>query len=166
MRGILWLNVAIALSACGGETHPAPAPAPAPQMKAAPVAKKGPSPEELTTGMVEAAAQGKSPVAVSLKFDLAERPKLGEPLEVNLALISQTAGGSATVEVTGADGFDVGSGTGQFEIPQVDTGEVYRHTLRVTPNAEGVAFIGLTVTLKRDEITDSKAFSIPIIVDR
>jgi hypothetical protein len=36
----------------------------------------------------------------------------------------------------------------------------------VTPNAEGVLLVGVTVSLKHDEITDSKAFSIPIIAER
>jgi len=36
----------------------------------------------------------------------------------------------------------------------------------VTPTVDGVLLLGLTVSLKHDEITESRGFSIPLIVDR
>jgi hypothetical protein len=51
-------------------------------------------------------------------------------------------------------------------VPQVAAGEVYRHTVHVTPSAEGVLLMSLTVSLKHDDVSDSEVFSVPIIVDR
>jgi hypothetical protein len=36
----------------------------------------------------------------------------------------------------------------------------------VTPTADGVLLLGLTVSLKHDDMTESRAFSIPLIVER
>jgi hypothetical protein len=38
--------------------------------------------------------------------------------------------------------------------------------VNVTPAAEGVLLLGVTVSLKHDELTDLKSFSIPLIADR
>jgi len=116
--------------------------------------------------MVQAAAIGKSQVPVELKFDVAERPKVGQPVEINLALIAQISASLATVQVSGADDVSVAAGGNQYEIPSAEAGEVYRHTLSVTPKAEGVVLLGVTVLLKHDELLDQRVFSIPIIAER
>jgi hypothetical protein len=43
---------------------------------------------------------------------------------------------------------------------------VYRQTVKVTPTVAGVLLLGLTISLKHDEQTESRAFSIPVIVER
>jgi hypothetical protein len=101
-----------------------------------------------------------------LKFDLGARPKVGQSLEINLALIAQISANPATLQVNGADGLIVAAGANQFDIPSEEAGEVYRQTVSVTPTAEGVLLVGVTVLLKHDEITDQRAFSIPIIAER
>jgi hypothetical protein len=165
---ILALCAVMALSACQKDSGTTAAANPMPQVKVkapAPV-KKGPSAAELTVGMVEAAAQGRTQGPVDLKFELVQRPKVGQPLEVNLALLPQIDADPATIEVVGADGLAYAPGSDQFEIPMVVAGEVYRHTLKFTPAADGLLLLGVTILLKHDEITDSRAFSIPIIVER
>jgi hypothetical protein len=157
--------VAAVLSvACQKEPGPAaPANKPAPAVKAALPAKKGPTPEELTAGMVLAAPQDKSPLALDMKFDLSARPKLGQPLDINLALIPQTASGPVSLQIT-ANGFAPPE-AGTIDIPDIEPGEVYRHTLKLTPRSEGLLLVGVTVSMKHDDVTDAKVFSIPVIVD-
>jgi hypothetical protein len=130
------------------------------------VAKSGPTAAEQTAGMVEAANQGKSQVPVDLKFDLGARPKVGQVLDINLALIPQIAASPASIQVGDADGLTVAADTSQADIPSAEAGGVYRHTVKVTPNAEGVLLVGVTISLKHDEVTDQRAFSIPIIAER
>jgi hypothetical protein len=134
--------------------------------KAPIAAKAGPTAAEQTAGMVQAPTQGKSQLPVELKFDLSQRPKVGQLLEINLALIPQIAAGSVTLQASGADDLTVAPGAGQFEIPAVEAGEVYRQTLKVTPNADGVSIIGVTVSLKNDTGAEQRVFSIPIIAER
>jgi hypothetical protein len=164
---LLWA-VLMGVAACNRDSGSAPAPHPVSQNKPkAPVAPPpGATAAQQTAGMVQAATQGKSQVPVELKFDIAQRPKVGQPLEINLALIAQIAASPATIQVTGADDVTVAPGANQFDIPAAEAGEVYRETVNVTPNAEGVVLLGVTVSLKHDEIVDQRVFSIPIIAER
>jgi hypothetical protein len=140
--------------------------APAPQVKAAAPVKKGPSAADQTAGMVEAASQGKSTVPVQLKFDLPQKPQIGKPMQVDIAVMPQIPASPAAIHITGADGLEVAPDASEIDIPSVEEGGVYRQSVKVTPTTDGVLILGLTVSLKHDEITESRAFSIPVIVDR
>jgi hypothetical protein len=167
IRVLLLCAVAL-LSACSHDSEsPAPNnPVAPPKPRAPVVARRGPTVAEQTAGMVQAANQGKSQLPVELKFDLGGRPKVGQPLEINLALVAQIDGGPAAIQVSDADGLTVAPGANQFDIPSAEAGEVYRHTVKVTPNTEGVLLLGVTVSLKHDDVAEQRAFSIPIIAER
>jgi hypothetical protein len=66
----------------------------------------------------------------------------------------------------GGDGLTVAPEAKQVDLPAVEAGQVYRQTVTVTAATDGVLLLGLTVLLKHDDLTDSRAFSIPLIVDR
>jgi len=165
---LLCAAVAMAVAACNRDSGSAPAANAVPHVKPkAPVAPKpGATAAEQTAGMVQAASQSKSTAPVELKFDIAQRPKVGQPLDINLALIAQIEANPATIQVNGADDVSVAAGANQFDIPSAQPGEVYRETVNVTPNAEGVMVLGVTVTLKHDDVVDQRVFLIPIIVER
>lgn len=164
---VLLLCAAVSLGACNKESAPAPAGAAA--ANAQPKAPVAPKPAltvaQQTAGMVLAASQGKSPAQVDIKFDLAQKPKVGQALDVNLALIAEAPANPATVQVSGADGLSVAPG-GAFDIASAEAGQVYKHTVTVTPESEGVLLLNVTVSLKHDEVTDTKVFTIPIIAER
>ena len=100
MKRILTLcTLAAVLCACHRDSETPPPPKPAPYVNAAPVfAKKGPSAAELTVGMVEAASQGKSQLPVELKFDLRQRPALGQALDIDLAVMPQIDAGAGEIQ--------------------------------------------------------------------
>jgi hypothetical protein len=163
---VLLLGAVAALSACNGDSA-SPAVSNAVTAAKAPLAaKSGSSAAEQTAGMVQAANQGKSQLPVELKFDLGGRPKVGQLLEINLALIPQIPASPASIQVSDAEGLTVAPGTNQLDIPTAEAGEVYRQTVKVTPNTEGVLLVGVTVSLKHDDVTDQRAFSIPVIAER
>jgi hypothetical protein len=164
---LLWAAL-MAVAACNKDSGGAPAANVVSHVKPkAPVAPKpGATAAEQTAGMVQAVGQGKSQVPVELKFDIAQRPKVGQPVDINLALIAQIAASPATIQVAGAEDISVAAGASQFDIPSEEAGEVYRETINVTPNAEGVVVLGVTVSLKHDETVEQRVFSIPIIAER
>jgi hypothetical protein len=166
--GVLFLCAVAGLSACNRDSSSAPAAPAVTRVKPRPLpaVKPGATAAEQTAGMVQASPQGKSQVPVELKFELAQRPKVGQPLDINLALIAQISASPATIQVSGADDVSVATGANQFDIASEEAGEVYKHTVSVTPNAEGVVLVGVTVLLKHDEVVDQRVFSIPIIADR
>jgi hypothetical protein len=166
LRIILLLLAMAGSAACHRDQGSAPA-APAkrkPGVQAAASNQRGPDAQELTAGMVEAVAQGKGQAPIDLKFDLLERPVQGQPLDVAIALLPQTAARSATVSVTGSDGLKVDPGEEQFEFPAVEAAQVYRHSITVTPTTEGFYLLTLSVSLQHEQTSDSRVFSVPILV--
>ena len=163
---VLLLYAVAAISACHRDSSATADGQPAAHVAAPAVVKKGPTVAQQTVGMVEAATQGKSTAQVLLKFDLAQKPQVGKALAVNLAIMPQIDASPAQVQISGSDGLDLAAGAKQFELPSVAAGEVYRQSVTVTPNSDGVLLLGLTISLKHDEITESRVFSIPLIVDR
>ena len=163
---VLTLCTVGALGGCHQDSGNSTQPKPAPHVQAPVTVKKGPSAEELTAGMVEAATQGKSQLPVKIKFGLTQRPTLGQPLEIDIAVMPQIDASGAELQVTGGDGLSVAPESIQAELAAVETGKVYRQVVKVTPSVDGVLLLGLTILLKHDEVIDSRAFSIPLIVDR
>jgi len=156
---------AAAIAGCHRDSSQAPPANPAPQGPAAPAAAaRKPKPQESTAGMVEAASQGKSQTPVTLKFDLLQRPTVGQPLEIAIALLPQIPASPATIDVSGSQGLQLAAGDAQIGFPSVEPAKVYRRSIVVTPAAEGVLFVTLNVSLKHDEVTESRVFSVPIIV--
>jgi hypothetical protein len=160
------LCIVTAVIACHRDSGTQALPAPKPHVSVPVIAKKGPSAEELTAGMVEAASQGKSQAPVKLKFELQQRPTLGQALDINLAVLPQIDAGTADIQIAGGHGLALPSGPNQIDLPAVEAGQVYRQSIKVTPNVEGVLLLSLTILLKHDEMTESRMFSIPLIVDR
>jgi hypothetical protein len=159
------LALCLALAAgCQRESDGAKGPNPAVRHSAPVVVQHGPTVDELTAGMVEAATQGKSQAPVGLKFDLLRRPVQGEPLEISIALLPREPAGSATVEVISPEGLPVAPEERKFEFDSLEAAQVYRRTIRLTPTGEGVFLLTLTVNLKRDQLADTRVFSVPVIV--
>ena len=139
--------------------------APTVAQKRAAASSAGPqSPAEQTAGMVEAPVQGKSQAPIGLKFDLTARPLVGQPLTLDLALLAQAPATEVRVQVKGSDGLDVPAEEQQFAVDSIDPQQVYRHAVHLTPTAEGVQLVYLTVSLKHDELSDSRAFTVPLVV--
>lgn len=156
---------ALALAAgCQRESGDAQHPSPAVRKNASVAVQRGPTVEELTAGMVEAATQGKSQAPVGLKFDLLQRPVQGEPLEIDVALLPGEPADPATVEVSGPQSLEVSAAESKFEFASVEPAQVYRRSIRLTPAAEGVFLLTLTVNLMHDQLADTRVFSVPIIV--
>jgi hypothetical protein len=155
-------------AACSGE-NPAPAltaskPAPA-RNKPVPEAKRGPTAEEQTAGMVLAVTYGSSDVPVRLKFALPQRPKIGQPLEVEIALLPQVPAESAEIEASVSDGLQLRSKDARELVADLHADGVYRHSIELTPTAPGVLFLSLDVTLKHDAATETRSFMIPVILE-
>jgi hypothetical protein len=163
---VLMACAVASLSACHRNSDPEPAAAPAPRAAVPVPVKKGPNAAELTRGMVEAASQGKSQLPVQLKFDLLQRPTVGQTLDISVAVLPQIDANGADILVAGGEGLTVAPGENPISLAGVQAGEVYRQSVRVTPTATGVLLLNLTVSLKHDEIIESRAFSIPLIVER
>jgi hypothetical protein len=160
----LMLCATVLVVACSQDSNQPVAGKPSVDRKAAASAKKGPTAQEQTAAMVSAASPSKSNVPVSLKFELQQRPVAGSTLEVDLAVLPEIDADVASIKVTDAEGLGLAAADAAFDVTDIDAGEVYRHTVHLTPAGDGVLFLGVDVTLKHDQIDETRAFSIPIIV--
>jgi hypothetical protein len=152
------------LTACHRDSGTTPVARSAAHVKASAAPPPGPTAREQTAAMVEAATMGKSQAPVSLKFEVLQRPVQGQPLEIAIALLPQIPAHPATIEVTGPEALQIGAGDNQIEFAEVEPEQVYRHSIKLTPTAEGLFLITLNVSLKHDQMADSRTFSVPIIV--
>jgi hypothetical protein len=149
----------LVLAGCNSHTEPA---------AAQPAAKKPAAPRKASsrTGddMVAAvsAAHGQSGI-VELKFALAKRPAVGEPVDIDLALTPTVGLERLFARFQASEGLQVVSGgeTEHFERPEKDV--PVHHKLTVTARADGIYYI--TAVVLADSATDSiaRTFSIPLI---
>jgi hypothetical protein len=166
VRVLMFCTVA-ALGACHGDSGtPAQSTTATSHIGKTPAAKKGPTAAELTLGMVDAASLGKSQLPVELKFTLQQRPKLGQALDIDIAVVPQIDASPAGIDISGGDGLTISADMNHIDLPAVEAGQVYRQSIKVTPAVDGVLLLSLTVALKHDEISESRAFYIPLIVER
>lgn len=162
-KKILLLCAVASLAACHGDANPDAQALSSPRVRT-PVVKRGPTPEELTAGMVEAATIGKSTTPVTLKFDLSNKPVVGQPLLVVIAVMPQIFADPAILQVSGSAQLTVTSGAGPVVMPAVESTQVYRHNVNITPTADGVQLLSLAVSLAHDGVTETRVFSVPLIV--
>ena len=160
----LALGLMALLAACDRDKGSTPAAAPVATPSKVVDAKRGPTPKEQTVGMVEAVTVGKSSAPVAVKFDVAARPMVGQPVDVVLAVMPQIAADPVVLTLAESAGLQLPPGNLSNEIAAVQPDQVYRQTVTLTPTAEGVHLLGFTVSLKHDEVTESRTFSVPIIV--
>ncbi len=58
---------------------------------------------------------------------------VGQPFDIDLAVMPQIDASAADIQVTGGDGLTVAPGANQVDLPAVEAGQVYRQTVKVTP---------------------------------
>ena len=162
ITGAALLCIVVTSSGCHGESGNAPAQTTHVHVA---VPKRGPSAAQLTSTMVDAAEVGKSDLAVELKFDLKQRPTLGLPLTIDVAVLPQVDGSPASISVNGGNGLVVPSEVSNIALPAVEAGQVYHQIVVVTPTRDGVLLLSLNVSVHHDEVTETREFSIPLIVD-
>jgi len=161
----LLMCASLCLGACSGESGGGTPTGPhLHKNKSARAEKPGPTREEQTAGMVSAASPPRSAEIAELKFDIAARPEAGKPLEVQLALLPLTEAPSASLELSGSDGLTLPADQAVVNFNDIGRTHVYRSRVSVTPAAEGIYFLTAVVAFKNPDFTDTRSFTVPIIV--
>ena len=153
----------LVLAACGGSKKVDTADQLAAKNAAA-AAKQHPSTSaEQTATMVQAPTSGKATAPMQLKFELAERPVAGQTVDMGLALMVTVPAQSVTLHLADAPGI-VYADAADRPLGAVVPDTVYRQDIKLSAVAEGVYFVGVTAIMSRDTLTETRNFSIPIIV--
>jgi hypothetical protein len=147
---------AVGLTACGSSD-------PDPSAPTAGSGKHKSARSASSPDMVAAVSASKTPGPVDVKFALAARPAVGEPVDIRIVLTPTAELERVYARFQPSEGLDLvkGGETGQIEHPAVGTD--IEHTVTVTPKADGI--FNLTATVISDSSTESvsRIYSIPII---
>jgi hypothetical protein len=168
MMRSLCRNIAPALAAaalllgCGSNSS-----GPAAGTPAKPVAGKSVKPiDELSRNMVSAVASNKpSTLPVQVKFDLRDRPGVGQPVELELAIVSMSASvDRVSGKVEAEDGLELVEGSEIAATERPVEGVPIHHLLKVVPKREGIYTVRAVVTVDASGVPSSDAYSMPVIV--
>ena len=114
-------------------------------------------------GLANAVAVGKTAAAVDLKYNLAARPALGQPFELELVLLPRMAADTLEVQATGMPGLVVAGGA-EAKFYQVVADEKYAAKVLLQVTEPGLYYVGVTAKLVNKVQTDSRTFSVPVVV--
>jgi hypothetical protein len=152
--------------ACGGGDEKSAADKAAPadgagdaSMQAATAAAKAAADD----GLANAVAVGKTAAAVDLKYKIAARPAIGQPFEVELVLLPRMAADALEVQATGMPGLVVAGGA-DARFDKVVAGEKYAAKVLLQVTEPGLYYVGVTAKLVNKVQTDSRTFSVPVVV--
>ncbi|MEZ5512897.1 MAG: hypothetical protein R3F58_03410 [Steroidobacteraceae bacterium] len=160
-RGALLLCAAVlALTACSDASNETAAAAAETAQIAA--ARRNAAAE--TEDMVSAVAAGKPGAPIDVRFDVPTKPRVGEPLKIDVAVVPLSTVGRLEVLFQGNDGFAVVSNgqLGPLDNPAV--GKVLRHSVTVLPQSEGVFMLSAIAMTDGTDASMSRSFAMPIIV--
>jgi hypothetical protein len=106
---------------------------------------------------------GKPGAPVQLKYELQGTPAAGVQLPIAIAIVPQAATPSLRVSFIATDGLALSDDEAAEYSGAVPDG-VYRHTLTVTPRADGEYYVGVIVVMSMPNGPEARTFNIPVLV--
>ncbi|MEJ0038395.1 MAG: hypothetical protein WDO68_20340 [Gammaproteobacteria bacterium] len=103
------------------------------------------------------------PGLVDLKFKLAKRPAVGEPVEIDLALIPSVPLERLFARFQAAEGLQIVSGAESEHFERPAKGASVSHKLTVTAKTDGIFYVTAIVLADSDTESVARTFSIPLI---
>jgi hypothetical protein len=154
------LGLALTLSGCGSKSETQPKP-----KVAAPVKKVASPADSLSPNLVGAVTTGKNGAGMlQVKFELAGRPDVGEPVDVDLVLVPQ----ADTIDrITGTvqadDGLEVVSGGTFATTEKLVYGTPIHLPLKVRAKRDGIFTLSASLSIESAGQTLAPVYSMPLI---
>jgi hypothetical protein len=159
VAGALFVALA-ALSSCSKAEHTARGSAHATR----PAVKKESGGRSLELAdMVSAVSAGKAQTEIDLKFALRERPLVGEPVDIDVALVPGHDLDQVYATFSATDGLEITKGGRTPQIEHPEPGAPITHTVTIVPQRDGIFFLSATVLADSPTSSVSHLFSIPVI---
>ena len=153
----LAFGLALILAGCDSQPDPT-APTPASSRKSAD--PSGTDADMVTAFSTRSTGQ---PGLVDLKFKLAKRPAVGEPVEIALELVPTVALERLFARFQAADGLQIVSGAESEHFEHPAKGVPVGHKITVTPRADGIFYVTAIVLADSDKESVARTFSFPLI---
>ena len=121
--------------------------------------------DELLRNMVSAVAANKpSALPIQVKFELRDRPQVGQPIELSLAIVPMSASvDRVSGKVEGEEGLEVVEGAQIGATDHPAEGAPIRQSVKVLPKHEGILMVHAVMTVDAAGQTSSEAYAIPLI---
>jgi hypothetical protein len=151
------------LAACADDAPEAAAGA-ASTAEAAPQPKIVEANKKASGNLVAAVATGKPGAPVQMRFDIANRPKLGEAFEVAVEVSADAPNvGNLQVVFQATDGLEIRGGS-EIAAAAPAAGQALAHKIVVQPLREGIFYISAVATADVNGVVEARSFAIPVIV--
>lgn len=159
---IMIVSGALSIAACNSEPEPeaTQAAAPAPQQPASAPAKQADDP---TAKMARAVGDGKPGAAVDLRYEIASKPEVGMPTEIQIVFVPRAGVDAMDATITGMEGITV-AGNLKAHFDSVEAGKPYQHTVSLLPDRAGVYYVTVNVTTTLSGASVGRTYSIPFVV--
>ena len=160
----LSLAVGALLAGCGWRSPSGSGPAKTPARNA----KTALSPsDQLSRSMVSAVPANKpSTVPLQVKFDMPERPEIGQPLELDLAIVPMSAAvDRVSGKVEGEDGLELVDGAEVAPTERPVEGVPIRHVVKVLPKQGGIFTVRAVLTVDAGGSPSTESYLMPVIAD-
>jgi hypothetical protein len=159
----LILAAAAILAACGSHS---PGGGPGSGQASKNVAKKPLNPmDQLSRNMVTAVASTKpSAVPLQVKFELRGRPAVGQPVDIDLAIVPISGNvDRVSGKVEGEDGLELVEGGDIDASDRPTEGVPIRHAVKVLPKHEGIFTVRAVLTVNASGAASTESYSMPLI---
>jgi len=150
------LAMAFALPGCNSEPDPT---GPATTTAGA-AGKSASSPNDMVAAF---SANRPQTGLVDLKFLIAKRPQVGEPVEIEFALTPSVQLEGLFARFQAADGLQVVSGAETAHLEHPAIGVAVGHRVTVLAKADGIYYVTAVVLADSEKESVARTFSIPII---
>jgi hypothetical protein len=120
--------------------------------------------EESVADMVAAVSATKTDSPVQVKFTLAERPELGQEVDLRVVVLPGAPNlDSLSMSFQVMDGLDIVDGADTVTIDKPADGTPVRHTLKLIPKRDGIFAVTAVVSTNLANQTTTRMYSIPVI---
>jgi hypothetical protein len=149
------LFFALALAGCSfGESDSAQSASGAPVRK----------PTAANSEMVAAVSTSRSEQGlVDMRFALAKRPKVGEPVDIEVSLMPSVTLERLFVRFQAIEGLQIVSGGQTEQLENAPGGVAIGHKVTVLPKQDGIFYITAVVVADSEKESISRTFSIPLV---
>jgi hypothetical protein len=107
-----------------------------------------------------------STVPLQVKFELSERPDIGQPLELDLAIVPMSAAiDRVSGKVEGEDGLELVDGAEIAPAERPVEGTPIRHVVKVLPKREGIFTVRAVLTVDAGGSPSTESYLMPVIAD-
>lgn len=107
---------------------------------------------------------GNTPLPVQLKFDLRARPEVGQPLDVDIAVVPMSGAIDRLFgKVAGEEGLELVSGGDLKEAAKPLEGTPIHYSVRVLPKQDGIYTLSASISVDSGGVISSQTYTMPVI---